>query len=109
MTKPKALAVPAPAALGYRMPAEWEPHTATWIAWPHNRTDWPGKFASIPWVYAEIIRNLVRVEQVNILVNDESAEAAAREVLIAADVLPSRAVEPGTPCKPITFHPIPTN
>ncbi len=44
-----------PSSLGYRMPAEWEPHAATWIAWPHNRDDWPGKFAPIPWVYAEIV------------------------------------------------------
>ena len=40
------------------MPAEWEPHEATWIAWPHNREDWPGRFAPIPWVYGEIVRNL---------------------------------------------------
>ncbi len=45
-----------PASLGYRMPAEWEPHEATWIAWPHNRDDWPGKFGPIPWVYVEIVR-----------------------------------------------------
>ena len=51
-----------PAQLGYRMPAEWEPHEATWIAWPHNRDDWPGKFAPIPWVYTEIVRHLSRVE-----------------------------------------------
>ncbi len=38
------------------MPAEWEPMAATWLAWPHNRTDWPGKFEPIPWVYAEIVR-----------------------------------------------------
>ena len=42
------------------MPAEWEPHEATWIAWPHNRSDWPGKFEAIPWVYAEIVRHLAR-------------------------------------------------
>ena len=54
------------------MPGEWEPHAATWIGWPHNRSDWPGKFASIPWVYAEIVRNLARAEQVNILVNHEN-------------------------------------
>ena len=42
------------------MPAEWEPHAATWIAWPHNRDDWPGKFAPIPWVYVEIVRLLSR-------------------------------------------------
>src|SRR5204862_4758592 len=57
-----------PAQLGYRMPAEWEPHAATWIAWPHHRDDWPGKFAPIPWVYTEIVRHLSRVERVNILV-----------------------------------------
>jgi len=62
-----------PASRGYRMPAEWEPHEATWIAWPHNRSDWPGKFAPIPWTYAEIVRNLARVERVNILVDDEGA------------------------------------
>ena len=43
------------------MPAEWEPHEATWIAWPHNRSDWPGRFAPIPWVYGEIVRKLSRV------------------------------------------------
>jgi agmatine deiminase len=54
----------SPAALGYRMPAEWEPHRATWLAWPHYQGDWPGKFEPIPWVYAEIIRNLARHERV---------------------------------------------
>ncbi len=67
-----------------RMPAEWEPHEATWIAWPHNQDDWPDKFAAIPWVYAEIVRHLHRSETVRILVNDASAEAA-RAVL---DYLP---------------------
>lgn len=57
-----------PAQLGYRMPAEWEPHEATWIAWPHNRADWPGKFDQIPWVYTEIVRWLTRVENVWIVV-----------------------------------------
>ena len=57
-----------PASLGYRMPAEWEPHVATWIAWPHHRADWPGKFAPIPWVYTEIVRHLSRFEKVRIVV-----------------------------------------
>ena len=57
-----------------RMPAEWEPHAATWIAWPHNPADWPSKFQPIPWVYAEIVRHLSRVEDVHILVNDATAE-----------------------------------
>ena len=76
------------------MPAEWEPHVATWLAWPHNRSDWPGKFEAIPWIYAEIVRQLARVEQVNILVNDEAAEAKAREVLVGSHVLPQGAIEP---------------
>src|SRR4051794_17560143 len=42
-----------PADQGWRMPAEWEPHEATWIAWPHQKEDWPGKFAPVPWVYTE--------------------------------------------------------
>jgi agmatine deiminase len=70
-----------PAALGYRMPAEWEPHEATWIAWPHERTDWPGKFAPIPWVYGEMVRYLSRVEKVRILIGDERAGRTARGVL----------------------------
>ena len=70
-----------PGAMGFRMPAEWEPHEATWIAWPHNREDWPGRFAPIPWVYAEIVRKLARVERVRILVQNPTAEAAARQIL----------------------------
>ena len=64
-----------------RMPAEWEPHAATWIAWPHNPEDWPGKFQPIPWVYAEIVRHLSRVEDVHILVNDLAAERRAASIL----------------------------
>ena len=91
------------------MPAEWEPHAATWIAWPHNRTDWPGKFAAIRWVYPEIVRNLARVEQVNILVNDEKSEAAARVVLVTAEVLPKESVDPGSASGSIRFWHMPTN
>jgi agmatine deiminase len=70
-----------PAALGYRMPAEWEPHEATWLAWPHERTDWPDKFAPIPWTYADIVRHLARVERVRILVQDRAEERQARRIL----------------------------
>ena len=70
-----------PAAQGYRMPAEWEPHESTWLAWPHFRGDWPGKFEPIPWVYAEIVRNLARHERVDLIVNDASWEKRARAVL----------------------------
>jgi agmatine deiminase len=65
----------------YRMPAEWAPHAATWIAWPHNPEDWPGKFQPIPWVYAEIVRHLSQVEDVNILVNNADAERRATSIL----------------------------
>jgi agmatine deiminase len=61
----------------FRMPAEWAPHAATWIAWPHNVEDWPGKFQPIPWVYSEIVRYLSRAEDVNILVQDVAAEKRA--------------------------------
>ena len=70
--------VETPRSLGFRMPAEWEPHEATWIAWPHNREDWPGKFAPIAWVYCEIVRHLARSERVRILVRDEDLEQDAR-------------------------------
>jgi len=63
------------------MPAEWEPHEATWIAWPHNRSDWPGRFAPIPWVYGEIVRKLSQVERVRILVQDSEVQQQASRVL----------------------------
>ncbi|HXX32549.1 MAG TPA: agmatine deiminase family protein [Myxococcaceae bacterium] len=75
-----------PAALGFRMPAEWEPHAATWIAWPHERSDWPGKFPAIPLVYAEIVRWLSRSERVRIEVNGPGHERIARRVLRRAGV-----------------------
>ena len=62
------------------MPAEWEPHRATWLGWPHELTDWPGKFGPIPWAFAEIVRHLSRVERVVLLV--ESAEAEKRVKVI---------------------------
>jgi agmatine deiminase len=65
----------------YRFPAEWEPHEATWIGWPHNLTDWPGKFAPIPWVYGEIVRQIVGGEIVRILVNSKAHEERARHIL----------------------------
>jgi len=63
------------------MPAEWEPHEATWLAWPHEKSDWPGKFAPIPWLYGEIVRHLARVERVRILVRDRDAEESASKIL----------------------------
>src|SRR2546427_6252012 len=71
---------------GFRMPAEWEPHAATWIAWPHNQDDWPGKFAPIPWVYVEIVRPLHQSEKVCILVPDLSMKKQIRRLLFHAGV-----------------------
>jgi agmatine deiminase len=69
------------------MPAEWEPHGATWLAWPHYHGDWPGKFDPIPWVYAEIVRNLARQERVELIVNNSAAARQSRRVLECADAL----------------------
>jgi agmatine deiminase len=81
------------------MPAEWDPHAATWLAWPHEASDWPGKMAPIPWAYAEIVRHLHRRENVHILVNDAGKEKAARRVLTRA----------GVDLRQITFHRWPTD
>ena len=71
---------------GMRWPAEWEQHDATWIAWPHNEADWPGKFEPIPWVYAEIVRALHGHERVEILCHDEAVRADAVRCLNAHSV-----------------------
>src|SRR5690242_7084670 len=89
----------SPADSGYRMPAEWEPHAATWLAWPHEKTDWPGKFAPIPWVYAEIVRHLSEVERVRILVGNAQMERAARRILKFA----------GANLSAVDFFHVPTN
>lgn len=81
------------------MPAEWEPHAATWLAWPHNETDWPGKFEAIPWVSGEIVRHLSLVEKVHICVQDSALEKQAERVLL--DV--------GANLKAIRFHRWPTD
>ena len=88
-SKTSTVETATPAALGYRMPAEWEPHAATWLAWPHYHGDWPGKFEPIPWVYAEIIRNLAKHEQVELILNDASAARQARRVLERGDAFSS--------------------
>jgi agmatine deiminase len=70
-----------PHVLGFRMPAEWEPHHATWLGWPHELTDWPGKFAPIPWAFAEIVRHLSQVERVYLLVENREAESRVKSIL----------------------------
>src|SRR6266853_5974303 len=87
MARGSARANLLPAAKGYRMPAEWETHESTWLAWPHFRDDWPDKFEPIPWVYAEIVRNLARHERVDLIVNDAGSEKRAGAVLEKAGAL----------------------
>ena len=72
--------------MSYRFPAEWEPHAATWIAWPHHEPDWPGKLGPIPWVYAEIARVLHTHERVEILCQNADVRASAQQHLDAHGV-----------------------
>ena len=75
--------IPAPARRGHaaRMPAEWEPHEATWLAWPHAVGDWPGRFGPIPWAFADLVKKLTAGETVRLLVKDAAHEAGARRKL----------------------------
>lgn len=88
-----------PGELGFRMPAEWERHEATWLGWPHELTDWPGKFAPIPWVFAEMARLLSQVERVFLLVEDGAAEKRARGML----------KKPGAKLEGVEFFRVPTD
>ena len=72
------------------MPAEWEPHAATWLAWPHNETDWPGKGLMVEWVFVEMARLLARGERVRIVVADGAERARARSALGRSGVASSR-------------------
>jgi agmatine deiminase len=89
----------SPAALGFSMPAEWEKHEATWIGWPHNPTDWPGKLEPIQWVYGEIVRKISAGEIVRILVNSSAHEMHVRGILKLA----------GVPANRVQFFRFPTN
>jgi len=90
---------PSPAGRGFRLPAEWEPHEATWLAWPHHQTDWPGKLSAIHWVYVELVRKIVSGECIRILVNDREHERRARRYLSRGGIQPGR----------VEFFRIPTN
>lgn len=73
-----------PAEAGYAMPAEWERHEATWLGWPHNETDWPGKLDAVRWVYGEMVRKLAVGEKVRVLVNHRTAAREAESYLARA-------------------------
>ena len=88
-----------PAAMGCRMPAEWEPHEATWLGWPHENSDWPGKMPAIHWVYGEMIRKLAVGEKIRLCVNSPADEQRARHVIKVS----------GGHLKNVEFLPFPTN
>jgi agmatine deiminase len=71
----------SPASLGYRWPAEWEPHAATWLAWPHNPETWPGKFGPIPAVWQQLVRTLAEFEPVHVLAGGHDVMREAREMV----------------------------
>src|SRR5438128_10229831 len=86
-----------PAALGYRMPAEWEPHAGTWLSWPRREgISFPGRYDDVLRTLAKLIHTLARYETVNINVLNDDDEARVRQVL---QRVPRR----------VRFHPIPTN
>src|SRR5262249_20556514 len=89
----------SPAALGYRMPAEWEPHAGTWLAWPHKSASWPGKLERIPPIWVEMVRALVPGEAVHILVGEAAPAETVRALLMGAGVSLDR----------VQLHDIPTD
>jgi agmatine deiminase len=90
MAEPRNRTGRAPASLGFSMPAEWEPHAATWLGWPHNPTDWPDKLDTIRWVYGEMVRKIAPGETVRMLVNSRAEEKLARPYLSRAGADVSR-------------------
>src|SRR3989338_7523287 len=83
----------------YRMPAEWEPHAATWLTWPHDEAHFPGKLDTIHPVYAKMIKELEQSEDVHILINDEKIEDVAKKAMKDAGVQGDR----------VHLHRVPTN
>lgn len=88
----------SPFALGYRMPAEWEPHEGTWLAWPHNEETWPGKLPKIEAIYLQMIEALVPQEKVHLLVNDERERERVEKCLLPR----------GIPTRNLLYYLIPT-
>ena len=88
-----------PSRDGFRMPAEWEPHHATWLVWPHARADWEVKTAAVEWCYADLVRRLARGERVAIVYQDEAVRRRAERRLQRAGVDLHR----------VDAHVIPTN
>lgn len=90
MSRSAAPPTETPPRPGLSLPAEWEPHAATWLAWPHNSRDWPGKFEVIPWIYGEMIRKITPGEPIRLLVRHRRDEQAARRIIRHCGVDPRR-------------------
>lgn len=90
---------PTPAQLGYRMPAEWEPHRGTWLSWPHKEASWPGKFRPVPGIFATMVRALADREEVHINVAGPAMEGSVRALLAGR----------GVDIENVYFHHNPTN
>ena len=71
----------SPVQAHFRMPAEWEPHEATWLVWPHNRADWEVKTSAVDWCYVEMVRHLVRGERVALIYHDATVRRRAERRL----------------------------
>src|SRR5919206_493137 len=91
--------VAPPSTLGFRMPAEWEPHRGTWLSWPHKEASWPGKFGPIPRIFADMVRRLADREEVHINVAGPAMEADVRTLL----------ADEGAGAGNVFFHDNPTN
>ena len=89
----------SPTRRGFRMPAEWEPHRATWMIWPHNRADWEVKTSAVRWCFAEMISHISNSERVALIVQDQRTERQATRTLTQA----------GTDLSRVEFHVIRTN
>ena len=87
-----------PAALGYRQPAEWAPHEATWLSWPHNRDSWPGVFAGVEPAMVKFVAALAECEPVYVNVLDAAHERHVRALL-----------SPAAPPERLRFFRFPTN
>jgi len=81
MTNVQSADISTPAALGFLMPAEWERHEATWVAWPHHEADWPDKMEAVRWVYGEMVRKIAPGEQVRVLVRHQAEQKLAADWL----------------------------
>ncbi len=88
-----------PGERGYRMPAEWERHKATWLTWPHDEAHWTHKFEKIPPIWARMVKELSAGEEVHILVHDAGVEAVARNEMERTGVEWER----------VTLHRVPSN